>query len=178
MTLETAEGQIALSESLLASTLAASDEWQELCGAADEAAALNSIHIFALPDPADGASEFTWDEYESYLPFALITTAPAGFSLQRDGVLAYTQRGTLGLTIEAKIENSVAANDSERSRWFLNRLGVIVLEMVAKDSTAGYLTINRIDLVNWEFGAPEDEAVRGFVLARASFVVTYGVDQG
>jgi hypothetical protein len=175
MTLATPAGQIAIAEDLLAKTIAQSDAFQDLTDAADETAALAHIYFNSLPEPLDGAAEYEWEQYESYLPFVLVTTAPAGFRLIRDGVMAYAQSGTLGFTIEAKIAESDAANDQERGRWWMNQIGEIAGEMIEKDSTAGYLTLNTMDLVDWSFGPPEDETVRGFALARASFVVTYGV---
>lgn len=75
MAVEASSSILTEPEELLRATLAASSTWQTLCGAANATEALASIYYDEVPVPENEDAEGAWDEYQSLLPFAMVTTS-------------------------------------------------------------------------------------------------------
>lgn len=67
-------GILSNTRAAVATALSQCAEFQSLVGAADAAEALLSIYHHGLPDPANGASEYTDAELTSYRPNAILYT--------------------------------------------------------------------------------------------------------
>jgi hypothetical protein len=177
MTLETQSGRMTEPETLLAATLAASTTWQTMCNAASSAEALTHVHFDSLTPP-DDLSEYRIDELDSLLPFAIVSTlSQGGMRVRRDGVGCLVQSGVLTLQIDCRIPEAQSI-DSERGRWFKNRIGAIVTEMCERDSDSSYLTINAVDVSGYDFGSLEGEAVGQYSMGRVNLSIQYGIGEG
>lgn len=125
-----AAGPISTIEEIAAATLANTAQFQDLTGAANAAAALESIYFDALPPPDSDADSYTLAEIEALRPFAILNTEPqAGFrwhNAGRGAAWTYKTSGLVTIQIEANIDADDLDDPQEYMRLFKNAIGQII----------------------------------------------------
>jgi hypothetical protein len=136
-----ATGQISKAEDHAAITLADCDTWRSWVGAADRTQALSRIHTDALP-----RDKYTVDELQTLRPFCILWTEEeeSGFTIVRTATVGWAGSGRIWLYFQADTPEQMEKSPGDIGRWFKNKLGDIVDELIALTYQEFYLAIRSI----------------------------------
>jgi hypothetical protein len=141
-----ASGGISLAETRLAAMLSASPSFQTWAGVSTAPTALLRIHYDSLP-PAAG-DEYTLTELQTYRPYCkLYTNLRSGYVRERIAENTHDWKGKIVAELEQDISSTYAGYIPQAMRAFKNDIGAIIADLCSFSGGAGYLQIDRVEVV-------------------------------
>lgn len=161
-----AAGTISIAEEALRLALADCAEFRTWVSAADRAAALESIYIDGLPEPAGDADVHTLAEIQALRPYAIVYTAETdGVSRRLEaggGTFCYSATGRLMLLM---VQDCPESRDDQPTSWanqeWRKTIGLIRADLrqtAAKPNESEYLAIRRMAVANGPYWSPREVA--------------------
>lgn len=131
---QTPSGIMSLPLAHLQTLIAASATFQSWVGAADAAAAKNSIHLINVPDTV------------LTRPFALIGFGEK-WKAQKTAEFFHDKRGELFLVFEADVAEIDQASEADAVFAFMNQVGAVISHMLSMAGNNGYLNVIEAEML-------------------------------
>ncbi len=156
--------------------LSESARFQTLVGAANAAAALTSIHLKRLPKPEDNRDEYTKEDLDNKLPYALVYMDYAnGFTFTKDSETEYVPSGRIRIYIAKKMKAEHKDN-ADGDAEFEDDIGVIMEEMnvLAADPEGNKVHYDRLEIVEGPWHNELNDAHTQGDLMHVMLAATFG----
>lgn len=134
--------------------VASSSHFQALVGAADEDAAMASIHAPEASDRDDGS--------KAAMPRAIVSISD--FNTHNSGSATWSNNGNLDLCFEFVPPEEYASSSDDSYSWFVTKIGEIIDDMRAKSGHANenpaigsYINLRTLQLIDGPAQALQDE---------------------